>query len=70
MEGLLFSFVYTCACDMLVQLYCCSIGQWWYVLVNVLVWIKNIFIPIIFNICLGAQENLFIETVLLSTQSV
>ena len=30
----------------------------------------NIFIPIRFNICLSAQKNRLIETVLLSTQNI
>ena len=32
--------------------------------------IVNIFIPISFNICLGAQKSLRIETVLLNTHSI
>ena len=31
--------------------------------------IVNIFLPISFNICLGAQKNCLIETVLLSTHN-
>ena len=32
--------------------------------------IVNIFFPISFNICFGAQKNRLIETVLLSTHSI
>ena len=32
--------------------------------------IVNIFLPISFNICLGAQKNHLIETVLLSTHNI
>ena len=32
--------------------------------------IVNIFLPINFNICLGAQKNRLIETVLLSTHNI
>ena len=32
--------------------------------------IVNIFLPITFNICLGAQKNRLIETVLLSTHNI
>ena len=30
----------------------------------------NLFLPISFNICLGAQQNRLIETVLLSTHNI
>ena len=31
---------------------------------------ENIFLPISFNICLGAQKNCLIKTVLLSTHNI